>query len=71
MNCYEVLEQLKKKPEQNYTVNLLAKELNLTRSQVRSRLDQLEYIKLIERSATLIVDAYGIKRNTYVYKVIS
>jgi DNA-binding MarR family transcriptional regulator len=65
-----VLKYLKKHPEQNNTVGLLVKELNLTRSQVRGRLMQLEYMKLVFRSSKIIKDASGIARKTYVYSAV-
>lgn len=62
-----ILEYLRKHPEQNNTVRLLASELNLTRSQVGGRLMQLEYMKLVSRSTKIIKDAYGTERKTHVY----
>jgi DNA-binding MarR family transcriptional regulator len=67
MNRYEILDYLRQHPGEENTVRLLSDSLNLTISQTRCGLYQLEYIKLIDREAKMIVQWDGVERKNFVY----
>jgi DNA-binding MarR family transcriptional regulator len=70
MNRYKILDYLRQHPGEENTVRLLSDSLNLTISQTRCGLYQLEYMKLVDREAKMIVQWDGVERKNFVYSAI-